>query len=110
MTLSATAFGHLHQEQQNLQSTKDVASEQDFFQSSDKPNKKLNQMHATLDKLQAVQKAYSDLTGRFSYSSSRGNQYFLVVYDYDSNAMVVKVLKSRYGTKIKKKLLLINLW
>ncbi len=46
-------------------------------------------------------KAYGDLTGRFPYQSSCGNQYFLVVYNYDSNAILVELLKYRNGTKIK---------
>jgi len=39
--------------------------------------------------------AYSDLTGRFTHTSSRGNCYLLLVYDYDSNAILVAPLKSR---------------
>ena len=40
------------------------------------------------------------MTGRFPYVSSKCNQYLLVVYDYDSNAILVEVLKSRSGTDI----------
>jgi len=32
---------------------------------------------------------YSDLCGRYPVKSSRGNQYILVCYDYDSNAILV---------------------
>ena len=38
---------------------------------------------------------HSDLTGRFPVTSSLGNQYILVVYDYDSNAILVDPLTSR---------------
>ena len=39
--------------------------------------------------------AYNDLTGKFPHKSSRGHQYILVVYDYDSNAILAAPLKSR---------------
>ena len=44
--------------------------------------------------------AYTDLTGRLSYQSSRGNKYLLINYRYDSNFIVGHALKNR-----KKKLL-----
>ena len=46
--------------------------------------------------------AYGDLTGRFPYKSSRGNQYLLVIYDYDSNAILAEPLKSRSASEISK--------
>lgn len=97
----ATAFGHLQQERQNLQSTKAVATDLNYFPPPDIPNKKTNEMFIQLNPFQQTDKAYGDLTGRFPYMSSRGNQYFLVVYDYDSNAILVELLKSRNGTDIK---------
>ena len=39
-------------------------------------------------------KAYSDLTRRYPNISSRGNQYILVVYDYDSSGILVEPLKN----------------
>ena len=33
--------------------------------------------------------AFLDLTGKFPYTSSRGYKYLLVIYDYDSNAILV---------------------
>ena len=39
--------------------------------------------------------AYSDLTGRFPYTSSRGNQYIMVAYHYDANAILVEPIKNR---------------
>ena len=32
-------------------------------------------------------KKHIDLTGRFPYKSSSGNEYIYVMYDYDSNAI-----------------------
>ena len=38
---------------------------------------------------------FQDLTGRLPVTSNRGNQYILVVYDYDSNSLLLEPLKSR---------------
>ena len=38
-------------------------------------------------------KAYGDLTGRYLTISSSGNQYILVIYDYDPNAIIGEFLK-----------------
>ena len=86
-------MGHLHQERQNLQSTKVTPNKQ-----------KTHDTYVALMPFKTTHKAYGDLTGRFPYVSSRGNQYFLVVYDYDSNAILVEVLKSRSGKEIKKRI------
>ena len=45
---------------------------------------------------------YSDLTGRFPHRSSRGNQYVLVIYDYDSNAILAEPIKNRQAQEITK--------
>ena len=39
--------------------------------------------------------AYTDLTGRFPYRSSRGNEYILVGYHYNSNTILVQPLCNR---------------
>ena len=60
-------------------------------------------MSVTVTPFKQTNKADGDLTGRFLYVSWRGNQYFLIVDDYNSNAiiLVVELLKSRTGTEIK---------
>ena len=42
----------------------------------------------------------TDLPGRFLVSSSRGNSYVLIVYDYDSNYIHAEPLRSRAGADI----------
>ena len=81
---SATAKGHLDQERQGLQSTKE--QEQDFFPIQD--NLKTYHVAMKLEQFNPKETAYSDLSGRFPHKSSRGHQYMLVVYDYDSNAIL----------------------
>ena len=38
-------------------------------------------------------KGFSDLTGTFPKKSSRGNLYVMVLYDYDSNAILAEPIK-----------------
>ena len=74
----------------------------DFFPQSDEPNNKTNDICAIITPFNTKERAYSDLTGRFPYKSSRGNEYLLVVYDYDSNAILVEPLKNRTAHVITK--------
>ena len=41
-------------------------------------------------------KLYTNLSGRFPAQSSRGHKYILVAYNFDSNSIHVKPLKSRH--------------
>ena len=95
----AIAKGHLDQERQGLQSTKQI--EDDYFP----PQEPIKTYHiaAKIECYQAKQMAYSDLTGKFPHVSSRGNQYVLVLYDFDSNAILVAPLKSRQAHEITQK-------
>ena len=45
-------------------------------------------------------KVYTDQMGRFPVHSSAGNQYILVMYNYDSNAIITEALKTRQGPGI----------
>ena len=42
-------------------------------------------------------KLYSDQTGRFPVTSYRGNQYVMIAYHCDSNAILVCLFKMRKG-------------
>ena len=112
----ATAKGHLDQERKNLQSTKQhqpaPASTADNSEHDESiaplqtnqslpshasessslpqhgPAQKTQECYAAID--QFDRKAYSDLTGRYPHISSRGNQYILTVYDYDSSGILVQ--------------------
>ena len=72
----ATAKGHLNQEHQGLDVVYSLVSSED--------------------------KAYMDLTGRFPICSSRGNEYILIVYHYDANAILGVPLKNRQAVTITK--------
>ena len=47
-------------------------------------------------------KVYTDFTGRFPVMSLRGVQYIFLLYDYDSNAILVEPMKSRSDTDMEK--------
>ena len=43
---------------------------------------------------------YSDQTDRFPYQSSQGNKYVLILYNYDTNAILQHPLKDRTASQI----------
>ena len=90
-----TAQGHLDQQRQHLQSTvPQPEPEPDLLQ---EPAAKTNEIMATvLKQTSHCQGAsFRDLTGRCPVPSSQRNQYVLVVYHYDANAILAKPLRSR---------------
>ena len=55
--------------------------------------KRTNQIFLTVTKFS--NKIYTDQTGRFPFTSSRGYKYIMIEYDYDSNNISAEPLKSR---------------
>ena len=55
---------------------------------------------ATLDPTQPTGNSFSDLTGRFPIQSNLGANYIFVLYDYDSNAILVRPLRNRSAHEI----------
>jgi hypothetical protein len=100
-----SAKGHLDQERKNLQSTKkplQKIDDDDFFPSPDLPKEKTYSACATIGPFEAKHKAYHDLTGRFPHQSSGGNEYILIIYDYDSNIILHCALQNKTAGKIKR--------
>jgi hypothetical protein len=92
-------------EQKNLQSTKSPASlplstSLDVDPSQEPQNKATHNLFALLLPPLDIQKSYSDQTGRFLTQSSRGCQYIFILYEYDSNAILSKPLKTRQAMDI----------
>ena len=50
--------------------------------------------------MQPTGQIYSDQTGKFVATSDTGNQYIMVVYDYNSNAILVEPMKNRTAKTI----------
>jgi hypothetical protein len=98
----ATAKGHLRQERQNLRSTTTPARPKTPITAADAEFDRTHQ-HSDRSRTnwvyqQAVEisgQIFSDQTGRFPVTSSKGNRYIMVVYDYDSNNILAEPLKSR---------------
>ena len=109
---TATVQGHLHQQKQNLQSTKiseptnkdnDLTIEhQDAFPSAPQPNTKCNHVAYILINRNDMTTAYQDLTGRFPVKSSSGNEYILIGYHYDANCILGHPVKDRKGPTLAK--------
>ena len=55
---------------------------------------------ATIIPFNIKRKGFIDITGAFSYKSSRVNLYFMVMYDYDSNAILDEPIKNSQASTI----------
>ena len=74
----------------------------DSFPPQPVPNEPSHESLSLLVPYESTNKAYHDLTGRFPHKSSRGYEYLLITYDFDSNAILAEPLKNRTGLEIKK--------
>jgi hypothetical protein len=89
---TSTTKGHLNQQRQNarttkVKDTKVIVTEPDL----DHGIKTQFVYAATIDAGQI----YTDQTGRFPVVSSKGNRYIMILYDYDSNAILAQPIKDR---------------
>ena len=105
-----TAKGHLRQEYQKLRSTRHnnspviIKQEEQDNKPLDLPSedkgKRVHQCFLTvLTKPEGT--SYSDLTGKYPIKSGRGNQYIMVGYDYDTNAILVHPTKTRNAAELR---------
>jgi hypothetical protein len=96
----ATVKCHLNQRCNNLRSTTRPATVEenpignDDFE-ADPPCTRGIKTHHVFTLLLDVGKIYGDLTGHFPHTSSKGNHYILVVYDYDGNTVATDAMKNR---------------
>ena len=81
-----------------LQLKKDIES--DAFPDSPSPNVKANQVVYLVCSSAPKDMGYIDLTGRFPYRSASGNQYILVAYHQDANAIYGQPIKNRESASI----------
>jgi hypothetical protein len=89
---TATAKGHLRQEYQGKRSTQ-TPTKTTVPESPPEPKTRTNWVY--MQPIEVTGKIFSNQTGRFPLTSSRGNKYIMIVYDYDSNAILAEPLKSR---------------
>ena len=97
-----TTTGHLDQQRKNKQSTKEKVVTDEMSPTPTPPppigTSRTQQVYAEC--LSITGKIFSDLPGRFVVPSSRGNNYLLIIYDFDSNAIEAQPIKSRSATDI----------
>jgi len=96
-----TAVGHIKQERKYLRTTK--ISKLDEFENLDMcPIKEEKQycVMSSIFEFNSKEMAYGDMTGRFPFTSSRGNSYVYVMYDFDSNMILVKAVPNRQAATI----------
>jgi hypothetical protein len=96
---TSTAKGHLNQQRQNDRTTniKDAQlldPEPDIYHGI----KTQFVYAATIDAGQL----YTDQTGRFPVVSSKGNKHIMILYDYDSNAILAQPMKDRTAPELLK--------
>jgi hypothetical protein len=92
-------------QQHNVRSTKitadlPIATSLDFSPSQEPRNARTNVVFATILTSTDLKKSNSDQTGNFPIQSSRGYGYVMVLYDYDSNAILSKPLKNRQASEL----------
>jgi hypothetical protein len=96
---TSTTKGHLNQQRQNARTTRiKDAQVIDTEPEIDQGVKTQFIYAATIDAGQI----YTDQTGRFPVVSSKGNKYIMVLYDYDSNAILAQPIKDRTAPELLK--------
>ena len=106
--------GHLHQQRANIQSTKKhpnnpviettpttTEPENDFTPTPTSPPEQRSGA-VLVQIIEITGKSYSDQTGKFLATSSSGNNYVLVLYEYDSNSIHGVAIKNRTAAEIKR--------
>ena len=89
----ATVKGHLNQQRQRHRKPLHITP-------TPIPTRTHTIYAATLDPTQPTGNSFSDLTGRFPIQLNRGANYIFVLYDYDSNAILVRPLRNRSAHEI----------
>ena len=80
---------------QDTRTTLEQGISRDVYPVSDAPNNKTNVVIYKMIKLKPTERGYIDLTGRFPYQSSRGNEYIIIGYNYDGNCVLAEAIKNR---------------
>jgi hypothetical protein len=96
---TSAAKGHLNQQRQNAR-TKKIKDAQKMDTEPD-PDHGLKTQYVYAATIDAGQ-IYTDQTGRFPVVSSKGNKYIMVLYDYDSNAILAQPIKNRTTPELLK--------
>jgi len=90
--------GHMDQERKNLQSTKQQLEQKEDFLPGATSADITHACYVAM--MEPTGQTYMDLTGKFVAPSSTGNNYIMIIYDYDSNAILAIPLKNRKAETI----------
>ena len=103
----ATAKGHLRQDRQNVQSSRNTSpastiSKPPAMTTPPLPSQepKVRTQMAYLQTIYFTGKVSTDQTGHFPNTSSLRSKYLMVLYDHDSNAILAEPLTSRNKPKL----------
>ena len=97
----------MKQEKHSLQSTKiisttaaaaNISNNTDHFPPFDSSYIKNHNVCYSL--FPTTERGFMDITGGFPYKSSRGNEYIVIAYHFDSNTILRVPLKSRQAKTI----------
>ena len=80
--------------------TKNPETDNEDFTPSEVTGNKTYESSVQIIHIKPKKTTYSNQTGRFPYRSSRGNKYVMVMYNYDSNAILATPLKNRQAKSI----------
>ena len=89
----ATTKVHMKQFRKSINSTKTQSTPPNIEQ----PMKRLktHSNHVFTKIIDPQEQIATDLTGRFLVTSNRGKKYLFILYDYDSNCILVRPMKNR---------------
>jgi hypothetical protein len=101
---TATVKCHLNQQRKNIWSTQpktkptpNPQASLDNQPLSETPNERTHHVFATV--IDTTGEISTDQTGRFPTTSSRGFKYILILYDYNSNAILASPMRNRSDTE-----------
>ena len=98
-----TEKGHMKADSKNVRSTKALLHEMTATEKINKTIARENEYYAK--KVDLTNKIYSDQTGRFPITSSKGNKYIMIIYDHDSNAIIARPLKTKSALEMLQNIL-----
>ncbi len=85
--------GHMNQTRKNVRSTKAKWTPLETCDTLQLHSKKVRDIYTTMYDVRKTM--FSDQTGQFPTRSQSGNKYIMVLVEIDSNAILVKPMKSR---------------
>jgi hypothetical protein len=95
----ATTMGHMNQRRQKIRSTSKTAITSDMEDEEVTPAGLGTKTHLVYAVVVDQGQLYTDLTGRFSVRSSKGNWCVMVCYAYDCNCIKILPMKSRSASE-----------